>query len=503
MESPTTTPSASRPDWLLGKVDDALTNAKTDLDIPRPTEHGGYSHTASSKAKISAANKGKTPWNKGKGRSEEVKARIAAGVRKRNREKFLEKLRVLGVTEEEYDVQKKNERAAEEGERRARRTENGGYRPTEETRKKISQVLKDKWASGSVKKRVIDPSKVRRGFTHSEETRAKISASLRKRWATDENYRLNMVNKTHTNNASTEVRQKISETLKKKWEDPKYRASMKAKMATRKKSSFSHGPSHRQKISAAIKAKWKDKEYREKATAAMAKRQAALKTLRPPKIKKPRATAPPLAEPNATVTAPKPKLLSSFDIASGGSRVGSNDDKKLPVNDPYNAFTDCSSPRLALPLSQPKQRRIKGFHKQYSRKRAPPTDPSGSSPIRLEGKSTKKKNTKFSAKASISPAGSHDDGGKGDQPLASGESTLPSTKKAKNEASGSVSRLREERRDLYDLLYGDEEDENRPASRGTVLPKIGSDTSFGNRLSSIFFEDEDLDDFDPYGLEDF
>lgn len=36
----------------------------------------GRPHTAESRAKISAANKGKTPWNKGLGHSEETKARI-------------------------------------------------------------------------------------------------------------------------------------------------------------------------------------------------------------------------------------------------------------------------------------------------------------------------------------------------------------------------------------------------------------------------------------------
>jgi hypothetical protein len=40
-----------------------------------PTQQG-RPHTPESRAKISAANKGKTPWNKGVGHSEETKARI-------------------------------------------------------------------------------------------------------------------------------------------------------------------------------------------------------------------------------------------------------------------------------------------------------------------------------------------------------------------------------------------------------------------------------------------
>jgi len=43
---------------------------------PLPPSKQGRPHTAESRAKISAANKGKTPWNKGLGHSEETKARI-------------------------------------------------------------------------------------------------------------------------------------------------------------------------------------------------------------------------------------------------------------------------------------------------------------------------------------------------------------------------------------------------------------------------------------------
>jgi hypothetical protein len=151
-------------------------------DIPRPTEAGGYTHTSASKAKISAANKGKTPWNKGKTRSEEVKQRIAEGVRRKNRERFLLKLQEMGITEEEYEAKKKEERRIKDAERRARRTENGGYKPTEETKAKISKVLKEKFAKGEIKKREYS-GPFRKGFTHSEETRAKISESLKKKWA--------------------------------------------------------------------------------------------------------------------------------------------------------------------------------------------------------------------------------------------------------------------------------------------------------------------------------
>jgi hypothetical protein len=50
----------------------------------RRTAAGGYSHTVESRLAISRANRGNTPWNKGKSRSEEDVAKIRAGVRARN-----------------------------------------------------------------------------------------------------------------------------------------------------------------------------------------------------------------------------------------------------------------------------------------------------------------------------------------------------------------------------------------------------------------------------------
>ena len=111
-----------------------------------------------------------------------MKKRIAEGVRRKNRERFLKKLEDMGLTEEEYEQQKKEERRKKDAERRARRTENGGYRPTEETRQKISRIMKEKFANGEIKRRTYNgPS--RKGFTHSEETKEKIRQSLRKKWA--------------------------------------------------------------------------------------------------------------------------------------------------------------------------------------------------------------------------------------------------------------------------------------------------------------------------------
>lgn len=73
----------------------------------RKTDKGGYAHTNQSKGKISKANMGNTPWNKGRNRSSADRAKIAAGVRARNRAILLEKLKRLGMTEKEYEAKKK------------------------------------------------------------------------------------------------------------------------------------------------------------------------------------------------------------------------------------------------------------------------------------------------------------------------------------------------------------------------------------------------------------
>lgn len=86
----------------------------------RKTEKGGYAHTNRSKSRISAANKGNTPWNFGKRRSSADKAKIAAGVRARNRAILLQKLKHLGMTEEEYNQKKKEIKYLRERVRRAK-----------------------------------------------------------------------------------------------------------------------------------------------------------------------------------------------------------------------------------------------------------------------------------------------------------------------------------------------------------------------------------------------
>lgn len=87
----------------------------------RKTKNGGYSHTNQSKSRISKANSGKKPWNVGKQRSSADKAKIAAGVRARNRSLLLAKLELWGMAEEEYLQKKKEIKYLRERLRRAKK----------------------------------------------------------------------------------------------------------------------------------------------------------------------------------------------------------------------------------------------------------------------------------------------------------------------------------------------------------------------------------------------
>jgi NUMOD3 motif len=407
---------------ILGGID------LTELDVPKPTENGGFSHTVASKAKIGAANKGKVPWNKGRERSPEERSRIAAGVRARNREKFLQQLNEMGVTEEEYEQKKKEERRKKDAERRARRTENGGYRPTAETKAKISKILKEKHARGEISRRTVDPLKVRRGFTQSEETKQKISESLRMRWSLDPEYRERMTTNMKKAYNNVEVRQKLSETLKKKWQDPGFREEMLEKMSKRRRSP-DVSDEYRQKISISMKKKWQDPEYRAKTIDAMTK---------------------------------------NLDSGERKSRAA------LPAKPPRaaNKSKKVTEVRMMQPLAPGEARK------------------------KAVGIPRKKVGVVPSA-APVQVVTRH--------PPAEKKQTLP---KRKVEPDGSVNRLREERRDLFDLLYGDEaslhetaqEDEDSETHDSS---EVDTDSLLDNLSSRFDFGDEDLDSFDPYGLDDY
>jgi hypothetical protein len=112
----------------------------------RKTDKGGYAHTNLSKSRISKANSGNKPWNFGKRRSSADKAKIAAGVRARNRTILLQKLKRLGMTEEEYNLKKKEIKYLRERIRRAKLA-NGKHRD-----KKMEKKLQDAIDATNVKK---------------------------------------------------------------------------------------------------------------------------------------------------------------------------------------------------------------------------------------------------------------------------------------------------------------------------------------------------------------
>ncbi|KAI2507830.1 Intron-encoded nuclease repeat 2 [Fragilaria crotonensis] len=86
----------------------------------RKTNKGGYAHTKRSRARISKANTGNTPWNKGRQRSEADKAKIAAAVRARNQAILTEKLKLFNMTEEEFRAKQKEIKYLRERVRRAK-----------------------------------------------------------------------------------------------------------------------------------------------------------------------------------------------------------------------------------------------------------------------------------------------------------------------------------------------------------------------------------------------
>jgi len=137
----------------------------------RKTEKGGYTHTNLSKKKISEANTGNKPWNFGKHRSSADRAKIAAGVRARNRTILLQKLKRLGITEEEYLIKKKEIKYLRERIRRAKLA-NGKHRD-----KKLEKKLQDAIDATSEKK--ID--KVNAGLQKAESQKAEKKPEEKKK----------------------------------------------------------------------------------------------------------------------------------------------------------------------------------------------------------------------------------------------------------------------------------------------------------------------------------
>eukprot|EP00592_Proboscia_alata_P023973 CAMPEP_0194446750 /NCGR_PEP_ID=MMETSP0176-20130528/128614_1 /TAXON_ID=216777 /ORGANISM="Proboscia alata, Strain PI-D3" /LENGTH=733 /DNA_ID=CAMNT_0039273509 /DNA_START=370 /DNA_END=2570 /DNA_ORIENTATION=- len=278
-------------------INDSSTSTSNSTLCPTRTDLGGYTHTNTSRSKISSANKGKVPWNRGRKRSKKDKERISTGVRAQNRAKFLAKLAEMNMTETQYLDQKRKKEERKLEEKNQRRTENGGYKLSEETRAKISVALREKWKSGTVKPRCDRKNSTstsvfdRTGVRHTEETKEKIRNTLRMKWSTNTTFREKMMGNGNPSSNMTS-RERISNTLKEKWQDPEFRAYMLKSMEGRYNNQGTvASASHREKISNAMRKKWQDPDYRQKALDGMAKiRPAAMETRRrnrPPSIPRP------------------------------------------------------------------------------------------------------------------------------------------------------------------------------------------------------------------------
>ena len=159
------------------------------------TAAGGHAHTAESRAKIGNANRGKVPWNRGRRHSEETRAKIRATTMRNHRLKREAHAATLGLTLEELEAQ--------EAEAKTARSSRKSLPPSEETRKKISEGLKAKWANPEYREHMSAQLKGRTGTHHTEEAKKRISDSLKKKW-NDPEYRDNIVAHIRNNKVQTQ-----------------------------------------------------------------------------------------------------------------------------------------------------------------------------------------------------------------------------------------------------------------------------------------------------------
>mmetsp|Transcript_10380 Transcript_10380/g.18371 ORF Transcript_10380/g.18371 Transcript_10380/m.18371 type:complete len:417 (+) Transcript_10380:93-1343(+) len=249
------------------------------------TPAGGKPHTAESRAKISAANKGKTPWNKGRKHSPETIARIKERTRIAMLKKKEKKALELGYESlEAYEevLQKEKERKKKAGGPNDRTL-------SQETKKKISEKLKARWADpvyrATQTAKAVQNLGGRNGFrnrTHTEETRRQISEKVKAQWKNPE-YREKLTKVAQ--NVSEETRQKISASLKARWENLKQNNQTAIGMNKKSKE-------HKKKIADAIRAKWADPEFRARMDAQYAERRAKRQKENPKPKKRARSPQP-------------------------------------------------------------------------------------------------------------------------------------------------------------------------------------------------------------------
>ncbi|KAJ1430814.1 hypothetical protein B484DRAFT_418689 [Ochromonadaceae sp. CCMP2298] len=200
----------------------------------------GRPHTESSKAKISAANKGKTPWNVGRQHSAETRAKISEKTRLAALRKKGDKAAALGFSLAEFEALQQTGRDVVRKEKLK-----GGL--TEEGRRRISDAMKLRWNAPGFKETYANSTRGTR--SHSLETKQRISEAIKLKWQ-DNEYR-----DIDRRAPTAEVRARISATLKARWEEPEFREKMMSQ-------SFERTPEWRSLMSEKIREKWTDPEYR-------------------------------------------------------------------------------------------------------------------------------------------------------------------------------------------------------------------------------------------------
>ena len=141
------------------------------------TANGGYAHTFLSKSRISKANTGNTPWNKGKNRSSADRAKIAAGVRARNRAILLQKLERLGITEEEWKQKKTEIKYIRERIRRAKKA-NKKHEAEVEKKKLDAELKKLEEAKEAAKVEAANAEAAKARFSKAKSTKAKPAKAV-------------------------------------------------------------------------------------------------------------------------------------------------------------------------------------------------------------------------------------------------------------------------------------------------------------------------------------
>eukprot|EP01031_Cornospumella_fuschlensis_P033214 gene33214-40186_t len=202
----------------------------------RTRKSSAHPQSAEARAKISAANKGKIPWNLNRHHSAETRRKIAESTLRYVYKKKLEKATAIGLTTvEQYEAYLKEEKRKL---KRARHAE-----MTEIRRQRMSEIMKLRWQ---------DPA-VRAKYNSSRSSPMRPGEP---NLALEGNSRSNETEKRRVPHFD-EWRAKISTTLKKRWEDPEFRQRMIGGLQRR------HGE-WRTALSQSIKAKWMEPEYRDK-----------------------------------------------------------------------------------------------------------------------------------------------------------------------------------------------------------------------------------------------